>query len=155
MKTTTVFSVEQVAPCPSCGTPRVGIDRDDDYDVVPGVVQEIIPTTCTFRRRHRVSGLYTGEAAPPADTTAHGYGYRDAEWAARRAAYEQAKASCPECGGPCAVIEPEHGRDSDHYVVACERSRMRTPKRSYSPLPGCPKCRGSHSWHGVGLTADD
>jgi hypothetical protein len=46
MKTNTCFAVEQVKPCPHCGTPRAGKDYDDDYYVVPGMVREV--ADCDF-----------------------------------------------------------------------------------------------------------
>jgi len=34
------FGYKQIDPCPHCGTPRVGADYDDDYYVIPGVLQK-------------------------------------------------------------------------------------------------------------------
>jgi hypothetical protein len=36
MKTNTLFAVLTESPCPECGGPRVGLDYDDDYAIVPG-----------------------------------------------------------------------------------------------------------------------
>ena len=35
----TFFGYRDESPCPHCGTPRVGADYDDDYYVIPGIVE--------------------------------------------------------------------------------------------------------------------
>lgn len=40
------FGYKTETPCPKCGTPRVGMDFDDDYYIVPGYMKEV---KCDFR----------------------------------------------------------------------------------------------------------
>lgn len=134
MKTTTVFDREQVEPCPSCGTPRVGIDRDDDYDVVPGRIVE--PTCACADCRQRQSQYVTHR------------------WQARDVSDPDLSA-CPACG---------HALTWDRKVRSVSRyddgeliftSSCQDGQRRFEALPGCPKCREAHSWFGVGLTAGE
>lgn len=48
MKTERVFGIRAEAPCPACASPRVGIDQDDTYTIVPGVVPGSAKSTRGF-----------------------------------------------------------------------------------------------------------
>jgi hypothetical protein len=130
MKTTTCFSIEAVAPCPQCGTPRVGKDYDDDYYIVPGTV--------------RVLGCQEKEVLVEWERTTVERHYQ-----LRAEAYEKAKALAAEpckCGAPREVHESGNWK-ANFFIVACAR-RGPHPTKVMDALEGCPRCCEQHSWPG-------
>lgn len=57
MRTSTVFKIKVETPCPSCSSPRVGIDRDDVYQIVPGT--DPCQTMCSCLSCVAPRGTYT------------------------------------------------------------------------------------------------
>lgn len=65
------FGYVQEKPCPECGTSRVGLDYDDDYYIVPGVLHPA--TSGTPARLEDLPGC------PQCPSSAHwlGMGWKD------------------------------------------------------------------------------
>ena len=124
------FGYQHWTPCPECGAERIFLDFDDDGFIIPVVWEEV--DTCDGEVVDRIPSYV-----------------RDDEFWRRRSLEGR---SCPKCGGPLRLEKTYY--DGPTYVVV---GRCRKPRTSpqYREVQGCPRCRESYSWYGVGLTAGD
>lgn len=120
MKTTRVFKMKIETPCPACAGPRVGVDRDDVYEIMPGLDPKLVKCHCPGCIARQ--GTYTKEEAmlgKACDACGHQLKNRynvDHEDRMRRRYYDAAE-----------------------YELTCAGAK--TPYWDYTRMPGCPKCR--------------
>jgi hypothetical protein len=135
------FGYRSETPCPACGTSRIGLDYDDDYFVVPGVLHQAQEPTCSFRGWELRGDRWYAS-------------YEAKKWDLRYISSPVEPTTCPACGGKveksteCRTVRGTYGRShsQDVTVWACENAQKK-PAR-LEELSGCPECRGSYSYPG-------
>ena len=125
MNSSSALNVTVELPCVGCDSPRIGIDFDDVYKIVPG----------RNPRRERCECV-----------TCHHFDASDPRYAASLGTLPH-YATCPDCGHLLLLVFPCVWPDR---VMRCEESRGRW---IYDRLAGCPQCRESVSW--IGVDADE